>query len=150
MRIEALPWVGGVVILMVTGSRHWTNREFIHTVLSPFAAAHPDVLHGACPEGGADEIADEVARELGMNPIPFPPDERLPKPQRFHVRNDAMLAMKPDLVLAFRARGEKNAGTNSVIRKAKSKGILVATFDVYQDAAKAHPAPSLDGRRGEA
>lgn len=80
---------------------------------------HCHVLHGAAR--GADQIAAEAAHRHGHTVTPYPPDKRRPSPQRFHERNDRMLAERPDLVLAF--WDGKSRGTLSVIEKAKRSGI---------------------------
>ncbi len=50
-------------IVIVTGSRNWTDRDAIRKRLSRYPEG-TIVFHGACPYGGADSIADEVARSL--------------------------------------------------------------------------------------
>lgn len=111
---------------MVCGSRHWRDGCYIRDVLAMEWRTQPTILHGCCC--GADEIAADVATWLGFPVIPFPPDENVPSPQRFHQRNDRMLA-QADRVIAFLVEGAENKGTRSVIKKAKRLGIPVRVFE---------------------
>lgn len=115
---------------MVTGSRHWTDGLRIRDVLACYWSRAPVVVHGNCE--GADLIAAEVAEGLGFEVIPFPPDTKQPVPQRYHARNDRMLALA-DLVLAFRLVGAENRGTDSVIRKAEKLGIAYSVFEATRE-----------------
>lgn len=117
--------------VMVTGSRHWTDHLYIRDVLAMLWRDNPTILHGACE--GADLIAAEAAEGLGFHVDAYPPLMRLPSPQRYHVRNKAMLD-RADRVLAFRLIGAENRGTDSVIGEAHKRGIDVRVFEREQAA----------------
>lgn len=112
---------------MVTGSRDFIDRDFIKDVLSQYVRNDPIVVQGS--QRGADRHAASVCNELGIRCIPFPPDENVPSPQRYHQRNDQMLDLVPDVVIAFMRKGYKNAGTISVIEKAQKARISVQKFE---------------------
>lgn len=103
--------------VMVCGSRGWRDYRAVVGRLRSLPA-NAIVMEGGAD--GADVLAACAARELGRRHERFPPDPRVASPQRYHDRNDAMLALA-DLVLAF-WDGE-SPGTRSVIAKAKERGI---------------------------
>lgn len=110
--------------VLVCGSRRFTDPFRVSLAIDERMRQLPartSVIHGAAP--GADQIAAEAAHRHGHRVTPFPPNEAWPSPQRFHERNDRMLAEHPDLVLAF--WNGKSAGTRSVIEKARRRGIPV-------------------------
>lgn len=107
-------------VVMVTGSRGWTDYASIEEVL---AAA---VIQGDTLIQGGARGADKHAREWALlHSIPcetYAPDRLIPSPQRYHERNDAMLK-RADVVLAF--WDGQSPGTRSVIEKAQAAGIPV-------------------------
>jgi hypothetical protein len=113
--------------VMVCGSRGWTDAHAIEQRLDALRDHRPSptfrLIVGTDRKGvGADSIARDWALRRGVTLDEFPPDVTLPSPQRFHVRNDAMLNENPDIVLAF-WDGE-SPGTSSVINKAYKRGIV--------------------------
>lgn len=99
--------------VLVTGSRSWDDAKTIHAALNAIALGVAQargvsltILHGACPNG-ADELADQWVRyhhhPIGLHVTA----ERHPALwRRFGkragmVRNELMVATRPDLVLAF-------------------------------------------------
>ncbi len=108
--------------VFVCGSLTWRDPDAIRKVIESL----PDgsvVIHGACPSG-ADLFADVFARRRGLRVIRFPADWRMGK-QAGPRRNRRMLAEgRPDVVYAFRARGESR-GTDGMIRLAKAAGVPV-------------------------
>ncbi len=105
--------------VMICGSRTWRDAEAIRNVICQLPA-FTVVMEGEA--GGADEIVHDAAHEFGYHVEAFPPDPRRPSPQRYHERNDAMLA-KANRVIAF--WDGKSRGTKSVIDKARERGIEV-------------------------
>lgn len=115
------------MIIMVTGSRDFIDKDCIEAALLPYLRKNPIVIHGA--QRGADRHAERICKEIGMRCIPFPPDEKVPSPARYHQRNDQMIDLGPDLVMAFKRIGYANAGTQSVIDKARDLKITVQQFE---------------------
>lgn len=124
-------------VVLVTGSRVWVNRTLITRVLSALPS-NTLIVHGAAPHG-ADAIADEVAEQLHLDLIRYPaewrdhtgchcPESRLTCRYAGPRRNELMLVReRPDLVIAFRARGP-SLGTTDMIRRARRWEIPVRIF----------------------
>lgn len=89
------------------------------------------VVHGGAR--GADSHAAAICQRRGWVSRAFLPDKTVPSPQRFHQRNDRMLAERPDQILAF--WDGKSPGTLSVKRKAKQLNLRCATILTRQAAA---------------
>jgi hypothetical protein len=56
-------------VVIVTGSRDWTDKEAIRIRLNKYPRG-TIVLHGAA--SGADQIAERIAREMNMQPVRHP------------------------------------------------------------------------------
>lgn len=104
--------------LVVTGSRHWTDRAVVEDALRRLPVGR--LAHGACIYGGLDAIADEIARALGWEVVPYPvlPGET---PTARNVR--MVDAESPEIVLAFPLPDSR--GTWHCIHYAHSKGFNV-------------------------
>ncbi|OLT24353.1 hypothetical protein BJF79_13495 [Actinomadura sp. CNU-125] len=110
--------------VLVTGSRTWKGHGIIHAALDQLHAEHPDMVlvSGAC-NSGADAIAERWAILRGI------PAERHPAEWRRYGRsagprrNTAMVATRPDEVVAF-IRGQ-SAGASQCVRAAEAIGIPV-------------------------
>jgi len=111
--------------ILVTGSRRWTDRKVIRDAIMQ-AAGHdvlcPMILHGN--QKGADTIAGEVAAWHGFPELAvrahwayYGGKEAGP------IRNDWLLELEPDIVLAFPMDDSK--GTWDTVNKAKALGIPV-------------------------
>jgi hypothetical protein len=94
--------------LLVTGGRNFTDRVLLDSVLDQLHAKHvfTHVIHGAAT--GADMLADEWCNTSGVQPVACralwdyyraqdPAKARGAGP----IRNHAMLALAPDLVVVF-------------------------------------------------
>jgi hypothetical protein len=115
------------VILIITGSRFWTDKEFIRKVLLEYSPIDM-LVHGAA--NGADSLAAELATEYGWKTDPFPVTaadwKRLGK-KAGPLRNRRMLDAYPPaenvVVLAFplhRSRGTYDCG-----KEAERRGYYV-------------------------
>lgn len=110
------------IIVLVCGDRNWTNREAIFRVLSLLP---PDttILHGGCR--GADNMAGEIAIELGMKVEIFPADWDRYGPAAGPIRNIQMLDKNPKLVIALHENLAKSKGTAHTVREARKRNIKV-------------------------
>lgn len=110
------------MIALFCGSRDWKDRGAIEADMFPIAMADPEaiVVHGGAR--GADEIAGEVARQLGLHVAEvralWPLFGRGAGPRR----NEAMLRLKPDVVYAYPLSGP---GTRGMINLARACGVEV-------------------------
>lgn len=117
------------MIVLVCGSRDWTDREAIERALGAVAAKLPPsldvtVLHGAAR--GADQLAGEVANDYSFTVREFPADWRRYGRRAGFVRNIQMLDEQPDLVLAFQRNDSR--GTQHTIDQARRRGIAVRVY----------------------
>mgnify|MGYP001589556397 CR=1 FL=1 len=120
--------------VIVTGSRQHANRDAVRTALDALIkdlapAEHLVVVTGACPTG-ADRWADEWARSrypLNVRPERHPADWKMGK-QAGHWRNQHMVNLGADLVLAFFQPGAQNVGTADCVARAVEAGIPVRRY----------------------
>jgi hypothetical protein len=112
-------------VVMVTGSRTWTDYGFIYRRLAELATAHEGaqrivIVHGDAPDG-ADPMAAEAAKDLGYDVRPYPAHWEL-GPSAGKSRNSFMLQTeRPRVVLAFWK--DSSPGTGDAIEKALDMGI---------------------------
>lgn len=118
------------MILMVTGSRTWDLVPIINKHLYWFTKGQSEVtlLEGGAE--GADKIARRYAVKQGWEVITFLPHYDLHGKSATHIRNQLMVDMLPDLVLAYSR--SRSSGTYSTIEKAFKARLLVRTF-YYED-----------------
>jgi hypothetical protein len=115
------------VKVLVCGSRDWTDRALIESVIHGLAfrfgpdVPDAEVIHGACR--GADQIAGAYAASLGLRVTEFPADWAGKGKRAGILRNLAMLDEKPDAVIAFQRNGSR--GTQHTIDEARKRGIPV-------------------------
>jgi hypothetical protein len=110
-------------LVLVCGSRGWADRTAIERRLRRLAPGTV-VLHGGAR--GADRLAGTVATELGLQvevmPAQWDRYRRAAGPRR----NLAMLARRPDLVIAFVTPSlAASAGTRHTVTAARARGIPV-------------------------
>ena len=111
--------------VLVCGGRSYDNREAVAVALHPYRPPFRDrvenvIIHGGAE--GADELADDWARQNTVQREVYRPDWRQHGRAAGPLRNARMIAEgKPDIVIAF--PGGK--GTADCIRKARAAGIPV-------------------------
>lgn len=129
--------------ILITGSRDWRDRRAIVEALVNAAAGAVavTVVHGACPTG-ADAMADLIARRLGFTVERHPADWEAPCrwgcvpghrrqrrdgtwycPKAGHYRNQEMVDLGADLVLAFQR--DRSRGTQDCITRARIANLVV-------------------------
>lgn len=117
------------MIVLVAGSRDWISEQIIRdmlTALNPTA-----VIHGACPTG-ADWYAHVWCEDHpdvieDPHPAKWHDDDGKYSKRAGFLRNAEMVALKPDLVLAFRRNNSR--GTNITIKLAQDAGIPVEILE---------------------
>uniref|UniRef100_A0AAU8BCU7 YspA cpYpsA-related SLOG domain-containing protein n=1 Tax=Bacillus phage Adastra TaxID=3143958 RepID=A0AAU8BCU7_9CAUD len=113
--------------ILCTGSRDWTDRKLVKSVLSAYKSYDVTVIQGTSK--GLDAIADEVANELGMKGIGFSANQKYDA-RDLLLRNTVMVnKLEPsrDLVLAFRT-SRLSKGTNDAVQKAVGRGLRVIMY----------------------
>lgn len=120
-----LPLKDDPAVILVTGSRNWTNSEQITAALKEAATLLKEkhnyssfrLVHGAC-RTGADAMADLDARGMGWEVTLYPADWSQGR-KAGPLRNKLMVQMaKPHMALAFRLN--QSAGTTSCINCIKT------------------------------
>jgi acetylornithine deacetylase/succinyl-diaminopimelate desuccinylase-like protein len=128
--------------ILVTGGRDYTDRRRIYEALDTIHAnrAITEVIHGDCR--GADRLAASWAKQRGIPDDPHPADwddidapgaiiRRDRETKKFynaaagHQRNLKMLALEPDLVVAFPG----GPGTAHCVANALKRLIAVMSVD---------------------
>lgn len=110
--------------VIVCGSRDWSDPAPILTVLSSLRHEDVIVIHGAAR--GADQMAGQVARVVGLDVQEFPADWRGQGKAAGHIRNRLMLDEKPDVVWAFKDGFDwtfSRGGTENMVRIAQEAGV---------------------------
>lgn len=107
--------------VLVCGGRDYHD---FHTVGRELLDLHEktsitELLHGGAP--GADTQADRWARAHNIPVRVFPADWNLHGKVAGPIRNQAMLEVKPELVVAFPG----GRGTADMVRRARAAGIAV-------------------------
>lgn len=121
--------------ILVTGSRHWTDRDRIAATLDQTWRDHGSprsvvLAHGDCPYGGADILAADVAEERGWQVDPHPAEWKRYGRRAGPIRNQAMVDLGADVVIAFPEEGSR--GTWDCVRKARTAGIPVHVVEGTQ------------------
>jgi hypothetical protein len=106
--------------IVVCGSRSWSDYGAIHARLAQLAAGSV-VISGGAP--GADRLAERAARSLGLQLVVMPADWRRHGRAAGPIRNAAMLAAGPELVLAF--WDGVSRGTADMVQRSRAAGVSV-------------------------
>lgn len=112
--------------VLITGSREYDNRDYLHEVLDEVCPS--ELVFGDCPTG-ADLFALEWAIENEVPYVRREADWRIYGRYAGPHRNIQMVDFdKPEICLAFFQEGASNRGTRNCSRYAKSKGVTVRYF----------------------
>lgn len=122
--------------ILVTGSRFWTDWATVRDALVEAArpwikgndtnnGKHVTVVHGGAR--GADTIAGELAKVMGLNVEVHPADWDRYGKAAGHIRNTEMVNAGADVCLAF-PLGESR-GTRHCMRTAEKAGIPVVVHE---------------------
>lgn len=122
------------MLILICGDRDWLNEASIRTEVERFDPAKDTILQGGAR--GADSIAYNVARSLGWQVGSWPTlsaghvytmraDWNRYGRAAGAIRNMAMLAKNPCLVMAFHADLSQSKGTAHMVGIAREKGVPV-------------------------
>jgi hypothetical protein len=111
--------------ILVTGGRDFTDKDLVDATLDRLHAERKFtlVIHGAAR--GADWLAEEWARAKGVETLPCPANWRRYGRGAGSVRNQKMVELKPELVVAFPG----GSGTAHVVELARHAGIEVIVVE---------------------
>lgn len=115
--------------IIVTGSRHWSDRMAVWTALEEAVRDLPPeddltIVHGGCPTG-ADAIAAKWAPMYGATAEAFRADWSTGR-RAGPIRNQRMVEAGADVVLAFPLPDGR--GTQDCMRRARLAGIPVKVW----------------------
>lgn len=109
--------------VLVCGDRNWTDKELIAGMLAKLTNVE-EVIEGKAR--GADSLAGEVAREMGIPVREFPAQWETYGRRAGPIRNLQMLNEgKPDVVIAFHDTLWRSRGTKHMIKIAEKAEITV-------------------------
>lgn len=120
--------------VLITGSRTWLDPLPVHNALNELLREHGAVavMHGACRSGPDAYAAQWVAQAVRRSPgnvveIPVPADWETYGRKAGPLRNQHMVDLGQDLVLAFHA--DNSRGTADCIRRAEKADIPVRRYE---------------------
>lgn len=106
--------------ILVCGDRKWSDYGKILTRLRSLPP-RTEIIHGGAD--GADSIGGQVAKELGLQVIAVLADWTKYGRAAGPIRNQRMLELHPDLVIAFHSNLEASKGTKNCLAQAEKLGI---------------------------
>lgn len=113
--------------VIVTGSRHLPDTGQVATALAAATTVGDTIVHGACPTG-ADAQADTFARTRGRQTEPHPADWGRLGRAAGPARNQHMVSLGADLVIAFPHPTLPSPGTWGCVRAARRAGLPVIVW----------------------
>lgn len=133
-----------MINVVITGSRDWPmdKAHFIWAALKKLSIEIGDgeefecgwrphrivFHHGMCPYGGADLIGASWAAGRGWDVIPHPPLKR--EGWAYAKRNQEMIDLEPDYVIACFLEGAGNRGTQMTYDMAVDAGLKDRIIEV--------------------
>jgi len=112
--------------VLICGDRHWTDRHIICDMMSFFDISNTVIIHGGAR--GADTIAGDCAKELGIETIVYPADWNKYGRAAGPIRNKKMLGENPDYIVAFHDNIELSKGTKHMASIGRDAGIPVSVI----------------------
>ena len=107
------------MIVLISGGRDYADMQAIEAVIAGLDPAEDVVIHSGAQ--GADAIAGRLAYKYGIHTAQVTAMWRLHGPAAGPLRNQAMLHLNPDKVIAFPG----GRGTENCIKQAEAAGIPV-------------------------
>lgn len=107
------------MLTLVTGDREWTDREAVERAFDRFKPSR--LIEGECR--GLDLMARAVAEARGIPVIAIPAEWDKYGRAAGPIRNDDMLDLNPERVLAFHNNLKKSIGTKDCVTRALKREI---------------------------
>lgn len=116
--------------ILITGSRNYSDKDRIRRVFRNLIKKFDEydnftLVSGNCPTG-ADNIAEQIAKELQWEIELYPAEWNKHGKKAGPIRNQLMVDTKPDVCLAFPLG--KSYGTYDCVKRAEKSGILTKVF----------------------
>lgn len=112
-------------IVLMCGSREWDRPDIIERAIGKLVAQWGTmrfiVVAGGCR--GADVMAEKAAKAAGVHVARVDALWDSYKTSAGPIRNSMMLAIEPDLVVAFHPDLTRSSGTIDTVRRAQKAGI---------------------------
>lgn len=124
------------IVLGVTGSRHWKDRDLLFAWLDRFLEEQGPVrlvVHGGAE--GADRMADEWAKSRGISTRAILPDYSRYPGGVAPLKRNSEIVETANKVVAFRAQG-KSGGTDDCCAKARTAGKMYWPSPIRETYAK--------------
>ncbi len=108
--------------VLICGDRDWTDSGPIRRLISRLVPGRDVVIEGEAR--GADRMARNLAKQAGIQVIPFPADWVAQPKAAGPIRNTQMLKEgRPDVVVAFHASLGVSKGTRHMVLLALRAGV---------------------------
>lgn len=115
--------------ILITGSRNWTDENFIRKVLHSKQSSEPITLISGAAKG-ADAICEKIAHELGWKVERYPADWNKWGTRAGYIRNSFMVnECSPDLCIGFVLNDSK--GALMTIGLSHNAGIITEVYSEY-------------------
>ena len=110
--------------VVICGYRMWSDMESISRVINILKTAfHPDLHIITGGAVGADSIAHEYAKSVGIRATSVSADWKRYKKATGPIRSRVVLDMNPDMVIAFHQFIRNSKGTLDCVNEAVRRGI---------------------------
>lgn len=127
--------------VLVCGSRDFKDQLIIRFDLTELMYKHNDLIVIEGGAAGADRIAQRWAKDMiglvdytKVDLVTVPADWDKHGKAAGYIRNQEMLDMKPDLVLAYVCKPlAESRGTNDMVTRAKKAGVKVKVTTYYTE-----------------
>lgn len=116
--------------ILITGSRDWTEEKLIYKALNYYHSHNPmphTLVSGCCPTG-ADQMAEEIALDLGWTVEQHPAEWDRYGKAAGPLRNQEMVNRGADLCLAFILN--KSKGATHCSNAAEKAGIRTVRWEI--------------------
>ena len=104
-------------IVIFCGDRNWTDRDSVRDFIKFWLPKHTLIVQGGCR--GLDDIAKEVALELGYIVTTVKAEWSKYGKSAGPIRNERMMKLNPNWIVAFHENIDGSKGTKHMLGLAK-------------------------------
>jgi hypothetical protein len=121
--------------ILVTGDRYFKNAEVVVNILKSYIDMDNTFIVGGAR--GVDSLAERYVSSQGCHVAVVNALWGFYGKKAGHLRNKAMLDLKPDLVIAIHPDIENSKGTKNCVKQAEKLGIpVIRRYGVMLQAEK--------------